>query len=213
MSTPANRAKGLQPRLRFPEFRDKGAWEIKRIDAVSDKIFSGGTPVTTEQGCYGGKIPFIRSAEIGEDKTELFLTQKGLESSAAKIVKKGDVLFALYGANSENVAISKIDGAINQAVLCIKSKNKNIYIFQYLNHKKEFIISKYIQGGQGNLSGEIVKSIKIEIPLQTEEQQKIADCLSSIDDVITAQAQKLEALKAHKKGLMQQLFPCVEGDV
>jgi type I restriction enzyme S subunit len=48
------------------------------------------------------------------------------------------------------------------------------------------------------------------LPAKIDEQQKIADCLSSIDDLITAQIQKLDTLKAHKKGLMQQLFPAID---
>ena len=72
--------------------------------------------------------------------------------------------------------------------------------------KKEWIISKFIQGGQGNLSGDIVKSITVPFP-NKEEQQKIASCLSSLDEVIAAHSQKLDLLKDHKIGLMQNLFP------
>ena len=79
------------------------------------------------------------------------------------------------------------------------------FIYHFLTHKKEWIIATYIQGGQGNLSGEIVKSILILMPTPTE-QQRIAECLSSLDDLITAESEKLESLKQHKKGLMQGLF-------
>ncbi|MBN6739917.1 restriction endonuclease subunit S [Acidithiobacillus sp. MC6.1] len=193
------------PRLRFPEFRDAGEWHRKTIGSVCN-VFSGGTPSTARKKFYGGIIPFIRSAEIDEEQTELFLSQEGLQASAAKLVSTGDVLVALYGANSGEVAISKIDGAINQAILCLKSNNNHYFIYQHLSLLKEWIVRTYIQGGQGNLSGEIVKSIPLGFP-EALEQQKIADCLSSLDDLITAEAKKLDALKAHKKGLMQQLFP------
>jgi len=196
------------PRLRFPEFRETGDWVPKTIGSVCN-TYSGGTPATTQKAFYGGDIPFIRSAEINNKTTELFLTTEGLSSSAAKLVSKGDVLVALYGANSGDVALAKIDGAINQAILCLKSKDSNAYIYHYLSYIKNWIISTYIQGGQGNLSGEIVKSIELGYPTP-DEQQKIADCLSSVDDLITAQAQKVEVLKTHKKGLMQQLFPVLD---
>ena len=196
----------LIPRLRFPEFREAGEWEEKRIENVCEKPFSGGTPITTNKSYYGGKIPFIRSAEIGSDSTDLFITEEGLKNSSAKIVKKGDVLVALYGANSGDVELNKIEGAINQAVLCLRSKESNEFLCQYLTYKKIDITTKYLQGGQGNLSGDIIKSIELLFP-KSGEQQKIADCLSSIDALITAHSQKLDALKAHKKGLMQQLFP------
>lgn len=79
----------------------------------------------------------------------------------------------------------------------------------YFTHMKNRIISKYIQGGQGNLSAQIIKSVNLYFP-KTEEQQKIADCLSEIDTIIAEQSNKVEQLKAHKKGLMQGLFPSLE---
>lgn len=194
------------PRLRFPEFKGSGDWEEKKLGEICENTFSGGTPSSGNTEYYGGEIPFIRSAEIARNKTQLFLTDLGYKNSSAKFVKKGDVLVALYGANSGDVAISKIEGAINQAILCLRTKNSNNFIYHFLTHKKEWIIATYIQGGQGNLSGEIVKSILILMPTPTE-QQRIAECLSSLDDLITAESEKLESLKQHKKGLMQGLFP------
>ncbi len=191
------------PKLRFSEFRDD--WEDNSIGNVC-KTFSGGTPTTSQKSFYGGDIPFIRSAEIDKNNTELFLTVDGLKNSSAKLVKKGNVLIALYGANSGDVAISKINGAINQAVLCLDSENSNAYIYQFLAFRKDWIVNKYIQGGQGNLSGEIVKSIVIPFP-SLPEQTKIATCLSSLDELINAHVKKCEGLKNHKKGLMQGLFP------
>lgn len=196
------------PRLRFPVFREEGDWEPKTI-GDSCGSFSGGTPSTTNKSFYGGEIPFIRSAEIDKDATELFLSNEGLENSAAKMVKAGDILVALYGANSGDVALSKINGAINQAILCLRHETNNMFVYQYLAHKKEWIIATFIQGGQGNLSGEIIKAINLLFP-KPREQRCIADCLSSLDDLITAQSQKIDALKTHKKGLMQQLFPMQE---
>jgi len=89
----------LLPELRFPEFENDGKWEEKQIGKVFTS-FSGGTPDTSEKEFYGGEIPFIRSAEINKDKTELSLTEAGLKNSSAKLVNKGDLLVALYGANS-----------------------------------------------------------------------------------------------------------------
>ncbi len=196
------------PRLRFPEFREAGEWKPKTI-GNSCESFSGGTPSTTNKSFYGGEIPFIRSAEIDKVKTELFLTNEGLENSAAKLVRAGDILVALYGANSGDVALSKINGAINQAILCLRHETSDRFVYQYLSHKKEWIIATFIQGGQGNLSGEIIKAISLFFP-NPSEQEHIADCLSSLDDLITAQTQKIDALKTHKKGLMQQLFPTLD---
>lgn len=193
------------PRWRFPEFRKAEEWEEKSLGEIC-KTFSGGTPSTSNKAYYGGSIPFIRSAEINNTKTELFLTELGLENSSAKLVKEGDILLALYGANSGEVAISKMSGAINQAILCLRSTQNNFFIFHYLFFKKDYFISKYLQGGQGNFSAEIVKAISIPLPA-LPEQQKIADCLSSLDARIEAEEAEIASLRVHKQGLMQQLFP------
>lgn len=196
------------PEWRFPEFQGCGEWKSKSIGKAC-KMFSGGTPDTSKKEFYGGTIPFIRSAEINKSSTELFITEEGFKNSSAKMVKKGDILIALYGANSGEVALSKIDGAINQAILCLRHETNNVFVYHYFTHMKNWIISKYIQGGQGNLSGQIIKSVNLYFP-KAEEQQKIADFLSEIDTMITGQSKKVEQLKAHKKGLMQGLFPSFE---
>lgn len=194
------------PEWRFPEFQGCGEWKSM---GKACKMFSGGTPDTSKKEFYGGTIPFIRSAEINKSSTELFITEEGFKNSSTKMVKKGDILIALYGANSGEVALSKIDGAINQAILCLRHETNNVFVYHYFTHMKNWIISKYIQGGQGNLSGQIIKSVNLYFP-KAEEQQKIADFLSEIDTMITGQSNKVEQLKAHKKGLMQGLFPSFE---
>lgn len=191
------------PKLRFPCF--EGEWEEKTLGEVATS-FSGGTPKSGEPRFYGGYIPFIRSGEIHGDKTELFITEEGLNNSSAKLVKKGDLLFALYGATSGEVDLSKIEGAINQAILCIRSEViDTCFLYNYLSFRKNHITGHFLQGGQGNLSSDIIMSLTIPFP-PFAEQQKIASCLTEMDNTIACQQQKVEALKAHKKGLMQQLF-------
>lgn len=191
------------PKLRFKEF--SGDWEQKKLGDECN-FFSGGTPLTTNRSYYDGNIPFIRSAELSEYTTELKISQDGLNNSSAKLVQKGDLLYALYGATSGAVSISKIDGAINQAILCIKSDNINLeFLEKILIKNKENIIKTYLQGGQGNLSSNIIKGLKYNLPSK-EEQEKIASFLSLIDDKISLQGEKVEALKDYKKGMMQKIF-------
>lgn len=202
-----NIEKKLIPLLRFPEFQGKGEWTIKKIGEISTS-FSGGTPIASTKEYYGGNIPFIRSGEINNDHTTLSLTQMGLDNSSARIVEKGTLLYALYGATSGEVAISKIQGAINQAILAIiPHDDVNVaFIYHYLKKNKENIVNNYIQGGQGNLSSAIINALPIAIP-SLIEQSKIAGCLSSIDFDISSMKEKVEQLKGHKKSLMQKLFP------
>ncbi len=148
------------PELRFRGFTD--AWEKRKLGNISSS-YSGGTPSASNKTYYGGKIPFIRSAEINENTTELFLTAEGLTNSSAKMVTKGTLLYALYGATSGEVGISSINGAINQAILAIIPNGSVLaeFLAQWLKLQKSQIIEKYLQGGQGNLSASIVKKLAI----------------------------------------------------
>lgn len=201
--------KKLVPKLRFPGFTEP--WEQRKLGEVV-KSYSGGTPIASNKEYYGGDIPFIRSAEINSDTTELYITQKGLDNSSAKIVEKGTILYAMYGATSGEVGISKINGAINQAILAmIPLDYDGEIISQYLRKNKESIIGKYLQGGQGNLSANIILELSIQLP-GLEESNQIAYFLESVDNVITLHQRKLEHLKLKKKSLLQKLFP-KEGEV
>lgn len=194
----------LTGKVRLPGFTQP--WKEVKLGNFC-RTFSGGTPSVNNASFYDGNIPFIRSGEIHLTSTALFISESGLTNSAAKLVEKGDILFALYGATSGEVDISKINGAINQAILCIKPLSLNKYFLKdILEYKKQNILNKYLQGGQGNLSAEIIKSLKIYIPSDISEQQAIANVLSTADDEINLLNQKLEALKEQKKGLMQQLL-------
>lgn len=203
--------KGLMQKIFSQEIRfkqDDGSdfddWEQKSLGEIGT-FFSGGTPLTSKREYFGGNIPFIRSGEINSNFTEQFITQEGLSNSSSKIVEKGDILYALYGATSGEVAISKIAGAINQAILCIRTNEYNLFIYFYLLLKKERILTTYLQGGQGNLSAEIIKSLEIPLPSLTE-QIKIATFLASIDEKIDTVRQKIEEAQTYKKGLLQQMF-------
>ncbi|MDO5794909.1 MAG: restriction endonuclease subunit S [Turicibacter sp.] len=191
------------PNLRFSSFND-GWKKIKLGDKCT--FYSGGTPLTTNKKYYDGNIPFIRSAEISSTSTELNISEDGLNNSSAKIVKKGDLLYALYGATSGEVSISKIDGAINQAILCIQSDQLNLsFLEKILRKNKDNIINTYLQGGQGNLSSKIVQDLRYYFP-SLEEQEKIASFFSLIDKKIELQTEKVEELKNYKKGIMQKIF-------
>ena len=194
-----------EPKIRFKGFR--GEWEIDKIGNFSTS-FSGGTPTAGISAYYGGNIPFIRSGEIHEDKTELSLTEKGYNNSSAKIVEKGTLLYALYGATSGDVAISKIRGAINQAILAIipyKSVETD-FLADFLLCNKNKIVGELLQGGQGNLSGSIVKDINVTYPCLSE-QRAIASYFQHLDSLIQSTTKKIESLKQVKAASLQSMFP------
>ena len=185
------------PEIRFKGFTDE--WEQRKLGQISDS-YSGGTPTAGKKEYYDGDIPFIRSGEIGSDKTELFITEEGLNSSSAKMVTEGDILYALYGATSGEVSISKLKGAINQAILAIQPHNgyDSQFIMQWLRKSKESIISTYLQGGQGNLSGNIVKELLIELPTY-DEQEQIGGYFERLDNLITLHQRKLPFTRILRK--------------
>lgn len=174
---------------------------------ISDS-YSGGTPTAGKSEYYGGDIPFIRSAEVNSDSTELFLTDEGLKNSSAKMVNKGDILYALYGATSGETGLARLDGAINQAILDIKPHENYdaAFIMQWLRKSKENIIGTYLQGGQGNLSGSIVTSLMIDCP-NHEEQKLIGEYFQNLDHLITLHQRKCDETKRLKKYMLQKMFP------
>ena len=184
-----------------------GKWK-KIVIGEECEMFSGGTPKAGKEEYYaGGTIPFIRSGEIAESKTELFLTEDGYNSSSAKMVEAGDLLYALYGANSGECAISQINGAINQAILCVRPKHIERKVLYYLLYaKKERIIATYLQGGQGNLSAEIIKKLVVELPVDRDHQSSIVEILHMAEQEIACCESELAEWQQKKKALMQLLL-------
>ncbi|MCT3317785.1 restriction endonuclease subunit S [Lacticaseibacillus paracasei] len=190
---------------RFKEYSTP--WKENKLkDIVS--AYSGGTPSANIRTYYGGHIPFIRSAEIHSSTTALTLTQEGLQNSSAKLVKTGDILYALYGANSGDVDRSKINGAINQAILAMrpsKENDPNFILFQ-LMRMKDKIVSTYLQGGQGNLSGRLILALNLDMPESTLEQRTIGRLLQLLCELIGVNQSKYSQLELLKKSLLQNLF-------
>ncbi|MDT9586606.1 restriction endonuclease subunit S [Lactobacillus jensenii] len=193
----------LYPKVRFRGFDEP--WKKVKLGEIAT-TYSGGTPKAGNKKYYNGLIPFIRSGEIHSNKTELFISEAGLKNSSAKMVTKGDLLYALYGATSGEVDISKINGAINQAVLAIIPKQYNPYIISLLlSKKKDAILSKYLQGGQGNLSAEIVKSIKLILPSKNEESS-LYPLFKVLDNLLSLQHRKMELENQTSKAIYNYLF-------
>ena len=194
-----------KPKRRFAGFTDD--WEQRKLGEITES-YSGGTPSVANHSYYGGSIPFIRSAEINSINTELYLTEEGLNSSSAKLVEEGDILYALYGATSGEVGISQINGAINQAILAIKPKSKYDpnFIMQWLRRQKNSIISTYLQGGQGNLSGAIVKDLILSVPIEYDEQIRIGAFFKQLDNTIALHQHKLDKLQTIKKAYLNEMF-------
>lgn len=190
--------------MRFPEF--SGEWEKYKLSEVCS-FFSGGTPSSSKKEYYDGSIPFIRSGEIHVNKTELFITEEGLNNSAAKKVEIGDLLLALYGATSGDIAISQINGAINQAILCIRTTQNKKFVESVWKKHVNKLLQTYLQGGQGNLSADIVKNISFYFA-SNSEQNKLARFVSLLDERIATQNKVIEDLKKLKSAIAERVYNC-----
>jgi type I restriction enzyme, S subunit len=177
----------LLPTLRFPEFRDAGEWEIKPFDELFTvgngrdykHLPSGGVPV------YGSGGYMLSVNDFLHDGESVCIGRKGTINNPIFLTGKFWTVDTLFYTHSFKNCLPKFIYSIFQNI-------------NWLEHNEA--------GGVPSLSKANIVKIETAVP-KPKEQQKIADCLSSIDALISAQSQKVEALKTHKNGLMQQLFP------
>jgi len=204
------------PRLRFPEFRDAGEWRIQRIEELA-KRGSGHTPDKKKECYYNGGIKWVSLADSNMldngylYSTKIEISTEGLKNSSAVLHPAGTVILS-RDAGVGKSAILYSDMAVSQhfiAWVCDESKFSNLFLYYVLQILKPTFESIAVGSTIKTIGLPYFKALCISVP-SIEEQQKIADCLSSIDELITAHSQKIEALKTHKKGLMQQLFPTTE---
>lgn len=183
-------------------------WDVKRLGELC-VTYSGGTPPTLNREYYGGDIPWITSSDLNQGSIESVdgrITLKGLENSAAKMVDEGVLLVALYGATAGVTAITHIKGAINQAILAVIPKSDDTsFFYHHLSFRKEWVIKTFTQGGQPNLSGEIVNFLPIPVPKRIE-QRAIATALSDVDVLLAAQDKLIAKKRDIKQAVMQQLL-------
>ncbi|GMO20725.1 restriction endonuclease subunit S [Bradyrhizobium ottawaense] len=147
---------------------------------------SGGTPSRANTDYYGGSIPWVKSGELREEvitDTEEKITERAVKESSAKIIPKGAILLAMYGATVGRMAFLGIDAATNQAVCNIRPDPKRAdsrYVFHCLQSQMNHFLGRAAGGAQPNISQGIVKETKIPLP-SLEEQQRIAAILDKAD--------------------------------
>lgn len=214
--------KGYVPGLRFPEFRNDAEWEFATIGSKAIKVGSGITPKGGDKNYKKSGRPFIRSQNIGWGHLILddvaFIDDDTHSTFSSTEIKANDVLLNITGASigRSTVADNGIQGGnVNQHVCIIRTKKSELkpyFLNQYLlsSDGQKQIDSFQAGGNRQGLNFAQIRSFSLLLPT-VKEQQKIADCLSSLDNVISLQTQKIDALQQHKKGLMQKLFPA-EGE-
>ena len=198
-----------QPRLRFPEFQDAPEWGEKKLSSMVQLV--SGTHLSPDQyGKEKGVPYFTGPSDFTNDIQSI--TKRTNESSG--IAKENDTLITVKGSGVGTIwYLTLFSIAMGRQLMAIRATDGvSRFVYQFLLTKK----SRFGDLASGNLIPGLSRGdiLDLDAPItSTPEQQRVADCLTSLDNLISAQAQKLEALKTHKKGLMQQLFPSPEEEV
>ncbi|EIE00559.1 restriction endonuclease subunit S [Leptospira licerasiae] len=212
------------PRLRFPEFKNAGEWEERSIQELidsniiighldgnhgelyprSDEFSESGIPYISANDFVAGTVDFSRCKHLPEQIARLF--KKG-------VARSGDILFA---HNATVGPVAKLETKLDFVILSTTATYFRCDNFRLINNFLQFALScplfveQYTRVMKQSTRNQVPittqRKLKLALP-KSKEQQKIANCLSSIDELLTEQSQRLEELKLHKKGLLQQLFP------
>jgi type I restriction enzyme S subunit len=207
------------PRLRFPEFQGAGEWDVAPLGTL---LMS-----SPDYGVNAAAVPFseslpkyLRITDISEEGRYLPAKQVSVDFQAtdADYLNEGDIVLARTGASvGKSYQYRKQDGRLVFAGFLIRVRpDPNRLISSYLanilstDRFWKWVAVVSARSGQPGINSAEYSLLEIPLPPALPEQQRISDCLATLDSLINAETQKLEALKTHKNGLMQQLFPSVE---
>ena len=209
------------PRLRFPEFENSLVWEEKRLgdigefktSSVNKKIVDGEKLVQLVN-----YMNVYKHEDINNTTIKNLMTVSANETQLrTSNLQKGDILFTPSSETPDDIGHSIVvfenlkNTLYSYHLMRFRPRLKLDILYSHYFCNIDYVLKQISKVATGStrftisISG--FSNIKIKLPSTIKEQQKIADCLTSLDDLITAQSQKVEALKQHKKGLMQQLFP------
>jgi len=194
----------LLPKLRFPEFRGADGWDADALGDVANFV--------------NEKVPLERVTLENYISTENILPDYGGIAKASKLpttvsvtrYRPNDTLVSNIRPYLKKVWVADKEGGASNDVIVIRSRENLLPQYFSCLLKNDAFIDYVMTGAKGVKMprGDVgsMKSYRMLYPSKAE-QQKIAECLSSVDELLAAQARKVAALKTHKKGLMQQLFP------
>ena len=209
-----NNTRTVTPQVRFLEFQDTSPWNVTQLKNISHRIIEKvGTKALTPVSITAGRGFVSQAGKFGRDIS-------GAQYKNYIHLRRGD--FAYNRGNSKLYLQGCVyrleefeEAAASTAFICFGLNDGYVPgfikgLFEKNTHGHQlikFITSGARSDGLLNINAEQFFSIRLPVPPTEAEQQKIADCLTSLDEVIAAQGRKVEALRAHKRGLMHQLFP------
>lgn len=207
------------PRLRFPEFQDAPEWEEKTLEQLVN-FQSGGTPSKANPAFWNGSVPWVSAKDMKQfwlDDAEDHLSTAAVDDGA-KVVPLGTLLMLVRGMTllkDVPICILRREMTFNQDVKALRPIDgvNGLFLAWLLTGSKNRLLDMVTVAGHGTgkLDTDELKAMPLVLP-SPPEQHRIASCLSSLDDLIAAQRNRIDALKTHKQGLMQQLFPVPDID-
>jgi len=186
-------------------------WPTARLDELCSRIYSGGTPTSSNSAYYGGDIPWLRTQEVTFNRikdTEIKITEAGYENSAANWVPERSVIVAMYGNSAGRSAITEIPLTTNQAccnLLIDPALADYRYVFYALVRNYEALKGQSRGAAQNNLNATQVKKFEIPCP-PVSVQQRIGDVISSYDDLIENNRRRIHLLEQSARLLYREWF-------
>ena len=196
------------PRLRFLEFEDAGDWEKKRLSSLV-KLVSG-AHLAPDMYSTTGEVPYFTGPS---DFTDVIQCVAKWTDESANTAKQHDTLITVKGSGVGQIWYLTLPSvAMGRQLMAVRTEfGDRRFIHQFLSTRR----AQFEALASGNLIPGLSRGDILYMAAYfptPDEQQRIADCLTAHDDLIAAQTQKLNALKTHKQGLLQQLFPMLEGN-
>ena len=197
------------PEIRFKGFTDD--WEQRKLGELAE-IVGGGTPSTSVESYWDGDIDWYAPAEIGEQiylkSSQRKITEEGLNKSSAKVLPVGTVLFTSRAGIGKTAILLK-EGCTNQGFQSIvpnKNKLDSYFIFTRSEELKRY--GETVGAGSTfvEVSGKQMANMELMMPTTMDEQQKIGEYFSNLDNLITLHQQKCDELKNIKKFMLQNMF-------
>ncbi|MCY3541127.1 MAG: restriction endonuclease subunit S [Gammaproteobacteria bacterium] len=207
-----NQSVSVVPKLRFPRFQSAGDWKADQLDNVA-KITKG-KGVSKADITEGGETPCIRYAELYTQYREVIhdvVSRTNVPHEDLVLSQAEDVIVPASGETREDIAraacVLSEQVALGSDLNILRSNLHGPFFSYLLNSPLRHKIARMAQGDTvAHLYPKQLSQVRLAYP-SYPEQQNIADCLASLDNLIAAEDRKLEALRQHKQGLMQQLFP------
>lgn len=199
------------PDLRFPEFQGMKGWEKKQVKDFGG-VITGNTPSKKEEKYWNGDFVWVTAQDFkGKYINDSILKLTKLGKDRARVIPKDSVLVTCIASIGLN-AINKVECSTNQQInaICCNQEYNYEYVYYLVTYNTKNLKQLAGQTAVPIITKKSFEEFEVYAIENYDEQQKIADCLSSLDELIEATSRKVEILKEHKKGLMQQLFPQIQ---